>query len=84
MEDEKKNMGPEEPIVPEAPSPNIPGAPPAPSVTEQEVEQGTIPGMEEGPDPSTTVINLVSALSLIHIYTVKSPGRRNPQTSHPV
>ncbi len=61
MAAEKKNMGPEEPIVPEAPSPDIPGAPPAPSVTEQAVEQGTIPGMEEVPDPSTTVINLAAA-----------------------
>lgn len=61
MADEKKNTGLEEPIVSEAPSPENPGGPPVPPVPEQEAEQGTIPGMEEKPDPSQTVIDLAAA-----------------------
>ena len=58
MADEKKNTGPEAPIVSEAPSPENPGGPPAP---EQAAEQGTIPGMGEVPDTSQTVIDLAAA-----------------------
>lgn len=61
MADEKKNAGSKEPIVPEAPSPDIPGDPPAPHVPEPEVEQGTIPGMGEVTDASKTVIDLSAA-----------------------
>lgn len=43
-------MGPEDPIILKSPSPDIPGAPLAPSVTEQKVEQGTIPSWEKTSD----------------------------------
>ena len=46
MADEKESTGPEESIVPEAPSPDSPGNPPA---SEKEAEQGVIPGMDNGP-----------------------------------
>ena len=59
MADEKKNTGPEEPIASGAPSLDIPGESPAPPAPEQ--EQGTIPGVGEVPDPSTTVINFAAA-----------------------
>ena len=61
MADEKKNTGPEEPTVTEAPAPENPGGPSAPPAPEQEAEQGTIRGMEEKPAPSETVIDLAAA-----------------------
>ena len=61
MADEKKNTGPETSIVSEAPSPENTSEPLAPSVPEPEAKQGTIPGMEEKPDPTETVINLAAA-----------------------
>ena len=78
MADEKKNTGPGEPIIPETPSPDIPSAPPAPSVTEQEVKSGTIPGMEEVPDPSTTVINLAAAREAAKQAEQSAPDDREP------
>lgn len=61
MADEKKNTGPEEAVVTEAPSPENSGGPPVPPAPEQEAEQGTIPGMEEKSDPTETVIDLAAA-----------------------
>lgn len=58
MADEKKDMGPDETKVTEAPSPENPGGPPVP---EQEAEQSAIPGMGERPAPSETVIDLAAA-----------------------
>lgn len=58
MADEKKDMGPDETKVTEAPSPENPGGPPVP---EQEAEQSAIPGMGEHPAPSETVIDLTAA-----------------------
>ena len=82
MADEKNITGPGEPIIPEAPSPGIPGAPPAPSVTEQEVKPGTIPGMEEVPDPSTTVINLTAAREAEKQTDLPTPGGETPVAGH--
>ena len=57
MADEKKGVGPEEPIVPESPAPESPGAGPVP---EQAAEQGVIPGMGDGPaqpEPGDVVVD---------------------------
>lgn len=75
MADEKKNTGPEvEPIVTEAPSPENPGGPPAPPAPEQEAEKNAIPGMEEKPDPTETVIDLAAARKAAKEKTTPEAG----------
>ena len=57
MADEKKGVGPEEPIVPESPAPESPGGGPVP---ERAAEQGVIPGMGDGPaqpEPGDVVVD---------------------------
>ena len=76
--DEKKNMGPEEAIVTESPTPENPGGPSVSPAPEQEAEQGTIPGMEEKADPSETVIDLAAARKAVTICSV-SPERGGSQ-----
>lgn len=86
MADEKKNTGPEEAVVPEAPSPENPGGPPVPPAPEQEAEQGTIPGMEEKPDPSETVIDLAAARKAVKEQTAPEagvPGEEKPSAPAP-
>ncbi len=74
MADEKKNMGPEEAIVTESPTPENPGGPSVSPAPEQEAEQGTIPGMEEKADPSETVIDLAAARKAVKEQAAPEDG----------
>lgn len=74
MADEKKNTGPEEAVVTEAPTPENPGGPPVPPAPEQEAEQGTIPGMEEKADPTETVIDLAAARKAVKEQAAPEAG----------
>lgn len=78
MADEKKNTGPEEAVVTEAPSPENPGGPPVPPAPEQEAEQGTIPGMEEKSDPTETVIDLAAARKAAKEQPAPEAGGEGP------
>ena len=78
MADEKKNTGPEEAVVTEAPSPENPSGPSVPPAPEQEAEQGTIPGMEEKSDPTETVIDLTAARKAAKEQPAPEAGGEGP------
>ena len=75
MAEEKKNTGPEEAMVTDAPTPENPGDPPAP---EQEAEQVTLPGTEEVTDTSKTVIDLSAARKAAKEQPTPEAGGEGP------